>query len=197
MKASGISSTEAAILGLLRLGEQSGYDLNKLVRGSVGYFWSPAQSQIYAILPRLVEAEHATRRGVHQAGRPDKQLYRITRRGEAALDTWLNDPETERAASKNPFLLKLFLGEFMSREAVVEHIKRARAEAAAELAELEQIRPDTTGAHPYDGLVLEWGLVRARAFIRWADRAVKEIETKAPLAVPTSGRRARPGVRRN
>jgi len=179
MRASSISNTEAAILGLLRLGERSGYDLSKMVRGSVGYFWSPAQSQIYSILPRLVEAGFAVRRGVRQARRPDKHVYRITKRGEAALDAWLNDPETERAAAKNPFLLKLFLGEFMSREAVVAHIKRARAEAAAELAELEQIQPDTTGAHPYDGLVLEWGLVRARAFIRWANGAVREIEAKA------------------
>jgi DNA-binding PadR family transcriptional regulator len=170
-----ISSTEAAILGLLRLGERSGYDLSKMVRGSVGYFWSPAQSQIYAVLPRLVAAGLATRRGVRQTRRPDKQLYRITRRGEAALDDWLNDPETERAAVKNPFLLKLFLGEFMSREAVVAHIRRAREEAAAEIAELERIRPDTK-AHPYDGLVIGWGLERGRAFIRWADRAVREIE---------------------
>jgi len=182
MRARGISSTEAAILGLLRLGERSGYDLSKMVRGSVGYFWSPAQSQIYAILPRLVEAGVATRRGVRQTRRPDKQVYRITKRGEAELDAWLNDPETERAAAKNPFLLKLFLGEFMSREAVVAHIQKARDEAAAELAELEQIRPDTSGAHPYDGLVLEWGLVRARAFIRWADRAVREIDAKAQPA---------------
>src|SRR5438552_13679769 len=157
MNPNGISSTEAAILGLLRLGERSGYDLSKMVQGSVGYFWSPAQSQIYALLPRLAEAGLASRRGVRQTGRPDKQLYRITRRGEAELDAWLTDPETERAAVKNPFLLKLFLGEFMSPEAVVAHIRKARDEAAAELAELEQIRPDTK-AHPYDGLVLGWGL---------------------------------------
>src|SRR6266545_3051130 len=178
MRARGISSTEAAILGLLRLGERSGYDLSKMVRGSVGYFWSPAQSQIYAVLPRLVEAGLAARRGARQAGRPAKQIYRITKRGEAALDEWLNDPETERAAVKNPFLLKLFLGEFMTREAVLAHIRRAREEAAAEVAELEEMRPDTD-AHPYDGLVIGWGLERGRAFVRWADRAIREIEAKA------------------
>ena len=179
MSANAISSTEAAILGLLRLGERSGYDLSKMVRGSVGYFWSPAQSQIYSILPRLVESGLATRRGVQQARRPDKQVYRITKKGEQALEAWLYDPETERAPVKDPFLLKLFLGEFISREAVVVHIRKARAREAAELAELEQIRPDSK-EHPYDRLVLEWGLVRGRAFLRWADAAIREIETKAP-----------------
>jgi DNA-binding PadR family transcriptional regulator len=181
MSSSGVSSTEAAILGLLRLGERSGYDLSKMVRGSVGYFWSPAQSQIYSVLPSLVEAGFATRRGVRQAPRPDKQVYRITKKGEGALEDWLNDPETERAPVKDPFLLKLFLGEFMSREAVVAHIRRGREREAAELAELEQIRPDSK-AHPYDRLVLEWGLQRARTFLRWADEAIKEIEATVPTA---------------
>jgi PadR family transcriptional regulator AphA len=181
MSSSGISSTEAAILGLLRLGERSGYDLSKMVRGSVGYFWSPAQSQIYSVLPRLVESGLATRRGVRQARRPDKQMYRITKKGEGALEAWLYDPETERAPVKDPFLLKLFLGEFISREAVIAHIRKAREREAGELAELEQIRPDSK-AHPYDRLVLEWGLVRGRAFLRWADGAIKEIEAKAPTA---------------
>jgi DNA-binding PadR family transcriptional regulator len=181
MSSSGISSTEAAILGLLRLGERSGYDLSKMVRGSVGYFWSPAQSQIYSVLPRLVDAGLATRRGVRQARRPDKQVYRITKKGEGALEAWLNDPETERVAVKDPFLLKLFLGEFISREAVVAHIRKARAREAAELAELEQIHPDSE-AHPYDQLVLDWGLVRARAFLRWADSAIKQIEATVPTA---------------
>jgi PadR family transcriptional regulator AphA len=179
MPSSGISSTEGAILGLLRLGERSGYDLNKMVRGSVGYFWSPAQSQIYSVLPRLVETGLATRREVRQAPRPDKQVYRITKKGEAALEAWLNDPETERGPVKDPFLLKLFFGEFISREAVVAHIRKAREREAAELAELEQIRPDAK-AHPYDRLVLEWGLVRGRAFLRWADGAIREIEATVP-----------------
>ena len=151
-----------------------------MVRGSVGYFWSPAQSQIYSILPRLVESGLATRRGVQQARRPDKQVYRITKKGEQALEAWLYDPETERAPVKDPFLLKLFLGEFISREAVVAHIRKARARSP-ELAELEQIRPDAK-EHPYDRLVLEWGLVRGRAFLRWADGAIKELEAKVPTA---------------
>ncbi|HEX6699474.1 MAG TPA: PadR family transcriptional regulator [Gaiellaceae bacterium] len=170
-----ISTTEAAVLGLLRLGEFSGYDLSKMARGSVRYFWAPAQSQIYAILPRLVDDGFASRRHVRQERRPDKQLYRITEAGERALDDWLADPDAARAPVKNPFLLKLFLGEFMSREDVVTHVRRGRDAAAAELAELEQIAPNVD-AHPYDGYVLEYGLEANRAFIRWADSVLAELE---------------------
>lgn len=73
-----VTATEAALLGLLRHGEMSGYDLRKLVERSVGYYWTPAKTQIYSSLPRLVEAGLATKRTVRQTDRPDKHLYAIT-----------------------------------------------------------------------------------------------------------------------
>ena len=48
-----LSDTEYAVLGLLTFGERSGYELDKLAGRSIGYFWRPAKSKIYAILPRL------------------------------------------------------------------------------------------------------------------------------------------------
>jgi DNA-binding PadR family transcriptional regulator len=32
----------------------SGYNLAKLVAKAIGHVWSPARSQLYAVLPRLV-----------------------------------------------------------------------------------------------------------------------------------------------
>ena len=87
-----LTPTEAAILGLLSMGEASGYDLLKAARRSVGYFWAPAKSQLYGVLPRLVEAGLASSRTVRQASKPDKQLYRITKAGSAALRDWVNSP---------------------------------------------------------------------------------------------------------
>ena len=51
--------------------------------------WAPAKSQLYAVLPRLVDAGLAKKRDVPQRGRPEKQVYRITR-PEEALRSWLN-----------------------------------------------------------------------------------------------------------
>ena len=71
-----LTTTEVAVLGLLTRCPMSGYDLKKEIEGSVGYFWGPAKSQIYAVLPRLVEAGFATSRRIAQSQRPDKQVYR-------------------------------------------------------------------------------------------------------------------------
>jgi DNA-binding PadR family transcriptional regulator len=114
-----LTTTEAAVLGLLTWGEMSGYDLRKKIERSVGYFWAPAKTQIYTVLPRLVEAGLATRRRVVQSDRPDKQLYRITKHGRRTLGDWLDRGPLEPVPEKNPILLKLFFGASADPEALV------------------------------------------------------------------------------
>src|SRR4051795_10940751 len=111
-----ISATDAALLGLLTQGgELSGYDLQRRAESSGGFFWAPAKSRIYAVLPQLVENGYATSREVVQSGRPNKQLYKVTKSGRAVVRPWLEEPpvfEPERA----PLLLKLYFGDLLSPE---------------------------------------------------------------------------------
>lgn len=175
--ASSPSTTEFSILGLLLSGERSGYDLKKAADAGVGYVWTPARSHVYAVLPRLVQGGYATVRTVAQERRPDKQVYRITTVGTEAFVRWLEEPIDERPGSTDLFLLKVFFGGRMRREALVAHIKRRRAYAAAKLAEFreleEEIRDDEASYHGY--LTLRWGLAAAEAWIRWADEILREL----------------------
>src|SRR2546429_9187076 len=105
-----LSDTEHAVLGLLTFGERSGYELDKLAGRSIGYFWRPAKSKIYAILPRLVERGLAESMVVAQEKRPDKQLYRITSAGERALHALLDSPKPVARVARDRLLLQLFVG---------------------------------------------------------------------------------------
>jgi DNA-binding PadR family transcriptional regulator len=177
-RAATLSTTEQSVLGLLlTYGEHSGYDLKRAAEEGVGYVWTAAKSHIYAVLPRLVEGGYATVRTVAQERRPDKQVYRITKKGEEAFRRWLEEPVDERAGSRSPFLLKLFFGNHMSREALVAHVERRRAEAAKALAEFreieEEIRDDEQSYYGY--VTLRWGLAEAEALIRWADEILREL----------------------
>jgi PadR family transcriptional regulator, regulatory protein AphA len=175
-----LSTTELAVLGLLSYGERSGYEIRKAAEASVGYVWTPARSHIYAVLPRLVAGGFATARRVTQARRPDKQVYRITKTGEQAFRDWLEEPVDEGADSRSPFLLKVFFGGHMRRDALVAHVERKRAEAERELAEYreieKQIRDDEHSYHGY--VTLRWGLAQAEAWIRWADEILRELATR-------------------
>jgi PadR family transcriptional regulator, regulatory protein AphA len=165
-----LTATECAVLGLLTKCELSGYDLAKKAEESVGHVWSPARSQIYAVLPRLVKAGLATSRKVAQSGRPDKQVYRITKKGREAVQDWLESSD-ER---DDTFLLRVFFGDLMRNEALMALIERRRELARQRLAEYREIEERGPDLHPH--LTLRWGFAYERALIRWADEVLRELD---------------------
>lgn len=171
-----ISATDAALLGLLTRGEQSGYDLQRQAEMSGGLFWAPAKSRIYAVLPQLVARGYATSREVVQTGRPNKQLYRITKAGRAVLQAWLEEPpvfEPERV----PLLLKLYFGDLLDPEVLIEHVRRAKGEALALKRRLET-QPAEARSDLFADLTTRHGIEWARAMIRWASAAEQELEAR-------------------
>lgn len=54
------NKSQYALLGMLTLGEMSGYDIKKLFDTSLRNFWGESFGQIYPILRRLVREGLAT-----------------------------------------------------------------------------------------------------------------------------------------
>jgi DNA-binding PadR family transcriptional regulator len=171
-----LTATEAALLGVLALnGPLSGYDVRKAVDNGVGYFWAPAKTQIYAVLPRLVETGFATREEVAQADRPDKHLYRVTEAGREAVGAWLEAPAAD--GDRSTFLLRVFLGGLASPEALRRNVRGKREEAEALRADLEErdARADGSPRDFHAALTRRYGLAYARALINWADEVEQEL----------------------
>jgi PadR family transcriptional regulator AphA len=181
-RAATLTTTEAAVLGLLRWGEMSGYDLRKQIERSVGYFWAPAKTQIYTVLPRLVETGLATRRKVVQSDRPDKQLYRITKDGRRALGDWLDRGPLEPIPEKNPILLKLFFGVSADPDALIEQVAERREAAVRLRRELDEIEASISSRSAdedfFPALTRRWGYVYADAFEAWAVEVERAIERR-------------------
>ena len=171
-----LTATEAALLGVLALkGPLSGYDVRKAVDNGVGYFWGPAKTQIYAVLPRLVEAGFATREEVAQADRPDKHVYRVTEPGRRRSRPGSRRPPrtatgrrsccvSSSAASRRP-------------EALIRNVRAKREEAEALRADLEQQDACADGSRTdfHAALTRRYGLAYARALIEWADEVEREL----------------------
>jgi PadR family transcriptional regulator AphA len=185
-----VSTTEGAVLGLLALGERSGYDLAKLAEESVAYLWTPSRSQIYKVLPRLVAAGFARMTAVEQRGRPDKALYEVTPAGLDALRGWLADVEDEPAGGRVVFALKLFFCDFASPETALAHLAAYRRFLERRLGVFRRLEASEAEPPPgYQRHVLRHGLTRARATLRWID------ETTAAIEADTSGARLQPATR--
>ncbi len=164
------------MLALLAIeGEQSGYDLLKLMSRAIGHIWTPAKSQLYSVLPRLARDGLAERRQVVQSTRPDKQLYRITIEGRATLDDWL---ETVEPGSVEPFFLKLFVGGLTSPDVLIRHLEQFRSDTEARLDELRAIEPTNTrtGNDFFHYFLLRLGIERAEQSLAWAEWVTTELE---------------------
>lgn len=169
--------TECAVLGLLARGELSGYDLVKAADRSVGFFWTPARSQLYALLPKLVERGLLKARRVEQEKRPDKTLYKITPAGRAALREGLMQPVPP--VNRNATDLRLFFGEHLPPGAVQRMIEARRDAAREHLAVLEEIEQNpNVVADTYPYLTLLDGKEDAKAKIRWAEQALKILDER-------------------
>jgi DNA-binding PadR family transcriptional regulator len=165
---SALTTKEAVVLGLLAEGERSGYDLLKRAEGSVAYMWSPAKSHLYAVLPRLVEGGLARRRNIRQRRRPDKQLYRLTPAGRAAVRAWLEDVP---ARSWDELMLKVFFAGLASRASLVRQLRDFAEAQHQVLAEYRAIRPKTR----YGELTLRYGLELMPARLAWLEEVIKEL----------------------
>jgi DNA-binding PadR family transcriptional regulator len=98
-----LNATAGALLGLLRDGPRSGYDLVAEAEQVIGGFWTITRSQVYRELAALAD------RGLLDRGRTgprDRQPYRLTTAGRAAFRRWVNtSPEPENL--RIPLLLRL------------------------------------------------------------------------------------------
>jgi PadR family transcriptional regulator AphA len=166
------------VLALLAIeGERSGYDLLKLVSTAIAHVWSPAKTQLYAVLPRLERDGFATARSVTQTNKPDKRLYKISRNGRRVLREWLEEVVPGDAEL---FYLKAFLGGLMDRDTLIAHYEQFARDQQARLDELRAIEPTNTrhGNDYYFYFLLRFGIERSEQSVRWAEDSLRELRRR-------------------
>jgi DNA-binding PadR family transcriptional regulator len=179
------TTTESALLGLLALeGEQSPYDLLKVVEGSVGFFFAPARSHVYDVLPRIERLGWVASREIAQSGRPDKRLYRITRAGRKVLREWVESPDPSEH-DRSVVLLKVYFGELVDPAVTVARLEEVLgwARERHELFLAMDARNLGNDAEFFPLLTLRHGIEQSGATVRWAEEALARIHARAGRAV--------------
>jgi PadR family transcriptional regulator AphA len=104
-----LTPTSYVVLGLIeQMQPASPYDLKRAVAMGVGQFWSLPHTQLYAECTRLAEDGLLTERR-EETGRR-RRIYRLTKAGAEALDSWRAEPTGELYELRDAGLLKLFFG---------------------------------------------------------------------------------------
>lgn len=161
-------------LGILALGDASGYEIKKMVaEGSFSFFSEASYGSIYPALTRLTEEGLITCREMAQDKRPDKKVYSLTPAGRAQLTDQLRrgaGPDKNRSE----FLAALLFAEAVSPDRV-----RALLESRISRHE-EKIRSLTAlldeGMSPASEFVLEYGIAMQKA-------ALDYLRAKSPALI--------------
>jgi PadR family transcriptional regulator, regulatory protein AphA len=182
---SSLTPTARVILGMLKLGAPTGYDIKKAIDGSTRFFWTASYGQIYPELKRL-QKEGLVRSRQEPRGKVKRTVYELIPKGEEALREWLTDRENVIFEIRDESLLRLFFSDVLSREDVLANLRmqqmifdllldRFRTEIEVEArAGLEQ-------GLEYPYLVLRYGLDFITWVRDWYAEMARRLEAGEPL----------------
>ena len=87
-------------LGLLTMGDASGYEIKKTFEDELSHFYEASYGSIYPALTKLTEEGLVSCRAMAQEKRPDKKVYSITPTGRMAfMDALSKKPGRDRIRS--------------------------------------------------------------------------------------------------
>ena len=133
-----IGATGYVILGMLRLGRRTGYDIKQFVDNSTRFFWAASYGQIYPELKKL-EAAGLIRGESDPHGGRRRRAFELTSDGERVLDSWLRDTDVG-VELRDPALLKLFFSDAVSGQDAAAIAAAARERHEAAVAALEEVK---------------------------------------------------------
>ena len=173
-----LSKTSYVILGMLRLGRRTGYEIKALVDVSTRFFWAASYGQIYPELARLEELGLVKGEEDRTNGRRRK-AYDLTPAGERALHEWLTSEEPLHIELRHEGALKFFFSDALTPEeqlAQLHHIRETHEQIAAQLRTIEPAEPD--GKPPAPLLTLEFGIAYQEFLADWCERAERRLAGK-------------------
>ena len=162
-----LNATAAALLGLLRQGAATGYDLARRAEDELGDFWTVTRSQVYRELSAL------SQRGLVEAQQPgarDRRPYQLTNTGRQSFLDWLHQ-DSGNDVVRIPLLLRLAFADALDPDRLAEMAAAQRARHAERLARyqaLERAALDQ-GAGDRELVTLRFGLRYERAALQWFD----------------------------
>jgi DNA-binding PadR family transcriptional regulator len=162
----------------------SGYDLGLTIRGSVGHFWNESYGQIYPNLKKLAGDGFVSSKSERQKGKPDRQVYSITKKGRERLARWLAVPP-QPEVPRNELLLKLFFGEQVPAQMLMGYVEQMAEQCRALLKALDRAEREEIDKNrhypgaPYWRMAAHYGQTEMRAHVAWAEETIAELNKMA------------------
>lgn len=173
-------SISYAIMAGLVNSPKTGYELSKGFQGSIGFFWNATHQQIYRELERIHQLGWTTVDIEPQAGKPDRKIYSLTKSGRDELRRWVESP-TDDAASRDPLLVKLFVGHIADRKKLItdlEHKQQAHERQLEQYRSLESQhfnQKKLTANLRFQHFTLRHGILYEEGWLTWCREVIQDL----------------------
>ncbi len=162
--------TQYTLLGLLNMRPRTGYGIKRFVANTMGHFWNESQRWVYVTLDQL-DADGLVTGRSDDHGERERVVYRITKKGQAALQAWLGMAPRPLKV-RDELLLKVMLGgtrhlKQHRREMLDRHKAISKAHAALPDMDLD------AATRRQLGLTLDLGRRVTAAHLAWCDDTLK------------------------
>ena len=168
-------------LGILSLGEASGYEIKKKIEGPFNHFYDASYGSIYPALTRLTEDGLVSCTKLAQAKRPHKKVYGLTAAGKLAfLDELTAMPQPDRVRSE--LLVFMTFAHLLPTRHLSDVLDEQIDHYRARIAELEA-RTEESMAAGHD-FVCGFGLAVYRAALAYTEDSRYRVEAATLVAEP-------------
>lgn len=170
-------TTGHVLMGLLRRGQQHGYDLKRQHDELFPTARPMAYGQVYAALGRLQARGWVDEAATEQLGGPERTVYALSEDGAAELQRWAAEAEGPSPHVTNPLGIKLTV----ARLAGGGDMARAylSGQRAAHLARMRELTRAKRKARDLDVVLeIDYALGHLDADIRWMEDAQARLEEK-------------------
>ena len=172
--------TSYVILGMLRKGPKSGYEIKAKADISTRFFWAISYGQIYPELKRLEEAGLIEGHDDAESGRR-RRVYSIAPAGEETLREWLTRPGDLHSELRHEGVLRFFFADALDRDERLALVRQMRAKHERLGEELRQIAPaaepgSDEGGNSLALLTLETGIAYQDFFVEMCDRLERRLD---------------------
>lgn len=165
------------ILGILRNKPRTGYEINDILQNQISYFYDGTYGMIYPTLKKLEKEGKVKRETVIQEDKPNKNIFSITDKGREELRKYLESDKVEEVF-KSDFLMKLFFGDDLSKQKVIELIKSEIKVKEDQIKRLESSLEhwELQGISNLQKITVGYGLAEYRAVVEYLKEQLKKLE---------------------
>ncbi len=123
-------------LGILTLGEASGYEIKQVFEDAFSHFYIAGFGSIYPALAELTRAGYVTVSNIEQEKRPAKKVYRLTDSGRKTFDAALADTYPQHRI-RSDFLVLMVFAHRLSPEQLGQMFDTRLADIERQIGEIE------------------------------------------------------------